>query len=278
MKIVCASGQAGPQSLQISLCVQKRSIFGPGSIEKRYATETYIHIGEAMPFSLARTIGCGAIALIFFVCAIGVTAKADEQIKTIVLSSIENDPPITQAIEILKRAYEKIRISVRIEFLPGLRALTWANEGYTTGDVGRVAGTEERFRNLVKVPVPVAEITAVAYGTNPELIVNKWEDLKPLQVGIVRGIQISEIKTRNFRRTSVSDVAHLIKMLEAGRIDAAVFSPGVIEKYLASAKGKSKIVALGEPLEVIQLYHYLNKRHSSLVPIVAKSIEEVRSK
>lgn len=197
---------------------------------------------------------------------------------SVVISVIDNEQTHELAIPVVREAYSRIGYTAAFDRLPARRALEWANDGVTDGDLARIAGTEKQFPNLIRISIPVFRITALAFAVNDTRAISEWHDLKGLNIGIVRGIRYSEIGTRGMEPIPANDMTHLFKLLTLGRIDVAisVLDAGRIEihrHYPAAG-----IHPAGDPLFIAPLFHYVHIKNGHLVQKLEKVLEEMEAK
>ena len=164
------------------------------------------------------------------------------------ISAIVNEQTHAIAKVVLKEAYKRIGYEVTFDDLPGQRALEWANKGLTDGDVARIAGTEDKFPNLIRVKVPVIHFKGVAFTKSIDRPISRWEDLRGLRIGVVRGIRYSTIGTKGMDPYFANDMTHLFTMLDKDRIEVAVavLDAGKIE--IEKNFKNSGIHVVGSPL------------------------------
>ncbi|MBC8439052.1 MAG: transporter substrate-binding domain-containing protein [Deltaproteobacteria bacterium] len=195
--------------------------------------------------------------------------------KNITISSIGNEQTHELAKEVVRVAYKKIGFSVEFNDLPARRALEWANSGKTDGDLARIDGTEKKFTNLIKISTPVTEFKGVVFTQKIKKDILSWEDLNGLSVGIIGGIQYSDIGTKGLNRILAKDMSHLFKLLTKDRIDiaVAVLDAGKIEIYRNFKE--SKIQIIGQPLYSAPLFHYVHKKNKYLVPQLEIALQEM---
>lgn len=178
----------------------------------------------------------------------GFSAESPMAAKTLKISAIENEQTHAIAKQVLREVYQRLGYRAAFEELPGQRALEWANSGLTDGDVARIAGTEEKYPNLIRVNVPVIHFKGVAFAKRIDRRVDRWEDLKGLGIGVVRGIRYSTIGTEGMTPIFANDMTHLFTILDRGRIEVAVavLDAGRIE--IAKNFKNSGIHVIGAPL------------------------------
>ena len=201
--------------------------------------------------------------------------QTTERKKNIIISSIVNEQTHELAKAIVRAAYKKIGISVEFIDLPARRALEWANSGKTDGDLARIDGTEKKFKNLIKISTPVTEFKGVVFTRKIKKNILSWEDLNGLCVGIIGGIQYSDIGTKGLNRILAQDMSHLFKLLSKDHIDVAVavHDAGRIEIYRNFKASKIKII--GQPLYSAPLFHYVHIKNKDLVPQLEIVIQEM---
>lgn len=196
--------------------------------------------------------------------------------KTLVISSIENEQTHAMAEKVLMEAYRRIGHRVVFDHLPAQRALEWANTGKTDGDAARIWGTEKNFSNLIPVPTPVMEFQGVAFAKNITRPINSWEDLKHLNIGVIRGIRYSSIGTRGMPTFMARDMPHLFKLLDLGRIDVAVAVLEAGQVEINRNFKNSGIHVVGSPLYSASLYHFLNVKHKDVVNKLDSALNEMK--
>lgn len=178
---------------------------------------------------------------------------------------------------ILAEAFRRLGMGYRIVRLPSERALISANEGIVDGDYVRIAGLEASYPNLVMVPAPISRMEFTAFSLDPKLPIDGWQDLSGLSVAHITGWKIAEERTKGFPRvTSVRDEAALFALLRAGKVQAVIYERIEGERYFRATGGAAGIRA-GKPLEIRDMFLYLNIRHAALAPRLAEKIREMRA-
>ena len=216
------------------------------------------------------------LALVFFLPGIvlctPVTIPAAST-RVLEVSAIENEQTHAMAMEILREAYSRIGYQVNFVLLPAQRALIWANEGKTDGDVARIVGTEKKYPNLAPVPTPVAYFNGVVFTRTVTKPIKRWADLNGLRVGIIRGIRYSAIGTANMQPFEANDMTHLFTLLDADRIQVAVAvrEAGLIE-IERNFKNKG-FHAIGPPLYSAPLHHFLHLKNKALIAPLNAALE-----
>lgn len=194
---------------------------------------------------------------------------------TVTISTIANEHTHAIVKYILREVYRRIGYEVVFDDLPGQRALEWANNGMTDGDAIRIAGTEKKYPNLIRITPPIIFFKGVVFTKSVTRPIGSWEDLKGLRIGVVRGIRYSTIGTENMDPFFAEDMTHLFTILDKDRIEVAVavLDSGMIE-IKRNFRGSS-IHVIGEPLYSAPLYHFLNVRNRNLVDKLENILSEL---
>jgi polar amino acid transport system substrate-binding protein len=162
---------------------------------------------------------------------------------------------------------------LRIQELPGRRALKNANKGHADGDAGRVFGTEKKYPNLVMIPESIINVHIVAFTKNLDIALDQgWKSLTPYHVGIIRGHQYSEKMVTFYKSiTKADNTEQLLTLLEKERAELVITVQ--IEGLATIKKANLKnIKVMQPPLETIPIYTYLHKKHLGLVAKLNKAI------
>jgi len=199
--------------------------------------------------------------------------------ETLTLNTVGKPPFSTVMHALLKEAFDRIGLDIKIQELPGRRALINADKGIEDGDAGRTKGTEKKYPNLVMVPESILSVSIVGFA-NRDLkatLNQSWKDLKPYNVGILRGHQHSERMVVHYKSlVKADDTAQLLTVLSKGRADVAVTVQ--IEGLSAIKTEKLEgIKILQPPLQVIPIYTYLHKKHQGYVAKLDSAIKAMKT-
>lgn len=177
---------------------------------------------------------------------------------------------------IIKEAFRREGINIKIIQLPAERSLKNANEGITDGDFVRIKGLETIYTNLLRLPEKITDFEFVGFSKNASITITDWESLKPYDIAIVRGWKILEtniIGCRSLVKTKNQDL--LFTMLQKNRIDIVIYSR--FEGYeLIHKLGIDGVHALEPPLEVKEMYLYLNKKHRKIVQSLSNHLKTMK--
>jgi len=172
--------------------------------------------------------------------------------------------------------FKRLGWEFEIQYLPAERALTNANRGIDDGDVCRIFALEKTYTNLVRVPEVIMQYEHVIFSHKIDFKVTGPDDLKPYDVGVVKGWKIIEWNTKTAQSITLLDEgAQLFAMLADDRIDL-----GIIERMtgmmLAKKSGIKNIRILEPAFLTGDWYLYLHKKHLNLVPIIANEIRQMK--
>jgi|APSaa5957512622_1039677.scaffolds.fasta_scaffold44449_1 polar amino acid transport system substrate-binding protein len=187
-------------------------------------------------------------------------------------------PDKTGALDLFyQELFKRLGWDFEIQYLPAERALTNANRGIDDGDVCRIFGLEKKYPNLIRVPEVLMQYEHVIFTRKFDFKVTGPDDLKPHDVGVVKGWKIIEWNTKTARSvTLVDDGTQLFGMLADDRIDL-----GIIERMtgmmLAKKSGFKNIRILEPAFLSGDWYLYLHKKHRNLVPIIADEIRKMKA-
>ena len=177
------------------------------------------------------------------------------------------------AERILQEAYKRIGIQAVFKAYPVERALSSTNNGDSDANLQRTAGLEKQYPNLVMVPFPVTKADFVIFTKYKFFRVTGYNSLKPYSICMLIGSKPVELGTRGMQVVAVATPEQAFRMIDSGRVDVFVFP----REGICTAKqlGLSAIKILEPPVEYNLAYHYVNKRHNSIVPRLAKALKDM---
>ena len=178
--------------------------------------------------------------------------------------------------EVLVEAYQNIGITIEIEKVPAKRSIILSNSGRVDGEVVRIKGAEKNYPNLVRVKSQICSTASRVYVKDKKFKLNGWESLRPYKIGIIRGHLYAEKGTQGMDVTTVNSNDLLFKMLDRGRVDVVIAQipdalHAISELKIQGIEGLDPIV------KSMQLYHYLHKKNSDLLPKIEAAIDKMES-
>lgn len=188
---------------------------------------------------------------------------------------LEHDPATVIAARIVSLAFQRLKLRVKIEQMPGERALRSSNNGELDGELYRRAGIEKDYPNLIMVPVPLMHYEIVAFSREPVLQIDGWESLRPYAIGFVKGIKIIEANTQGMRIDPAPTLRQAFAKLMLGRSD-------VVLANRTSALAAIRMMDLRDvsparqSLAKFPVYLYLHKKHLALLPQIQGSLQQLQ--
>ena len=220
-------------------------------------------------------------AFIAVCLAVGFTHTGDAG-DVLVLNAAGSPPLInddgTGFVErVMGEAFRRCGIELQLVHLPPERGLRNANAGIEDGEIGRTAGIEGRYPNLVRVPEAIIKLRFVAFSRKRSIAVENWGMLRPYRVGIIKGWKVFEDNLRGIVTPMlVDDAEQLFNLLERDRTDVVLY-----ERWMGLAqarkRGSHDATALSPPLASLDIFTYLHKKHAGLAPKVAAALRAIKA-
>lgn len=219
----------------------------------------------------ALLLACGWLAL--------PPARAQSDGGATLTVSTNNTPLDRQAlVQLSQEAFGRVGRSFKLVNLPSERSLLAANLGEVDGEGLRVAGLEQQYANLVRVPERYVSISFVAFAREPGLALDQgFDSLQPHRVAFINGWKLFEANATGARVVNKVDrPEQLFQMLAAGHVDLALYT---LADGLALVRklGLQGIAPLRPPLRDVDMFLYLNRRHEALVPRLAQALREMKA-
>lgn len=192
-------------------------------------------------------------------------------------------PPLSTAEQtgfidrIAKEAFARLGIEMKTVRLPAERALIDADNGILDGEISRVAGLENIYSNLVRVPEKLMNLEFTVFSRRVEHLNPGWEGLQPYSTAIINGWKILENNMPAAAEvTKVKSPVQLFDLLNLNRVDLIIYERWG-GKSLVSEMRISDVKQLAPPLLVEGLYMYLNKKYQSLVPKLSQTLKNIKA-
>jgi polar amino acid transport system substrate-binding protein len=238
-----------------------------------------LHSAVQMVGAVLRKV-CGRALLLMASLLFVSPADFAAEPQVLVLNDV-NEPPLTTPEHtgfldmIATEMFRRIEVELRLVKLPAERALLLANDGLEDGDLTRIAGLEEQYPNLVRVPEKLIDWDFAAFSKDASIPVN-FEAIRRHSVGLIRGWKIYERNMAGAEHvTTVDDPQQLFRLLDRDRIEVALYTRWM-GLALIQKQGLKDIRPLEPPLVSRAMYIYLNKRHAKLVPKLAEALRALK--
>jgi len=199
----------------------------------------------------------------------------------IVLNTGVRDPFTTSAndgfvdrlvAEAFRRAGRKANVIV---YQNSAKSLENANRGIDDGVALRIKGLEKKFPNLIRVPEKVMDNDFVAYAMSKPIETPDWSALAGYRIAYVNGWQIFQNNLKDHKQaTKTKSAQQMFDLLSANKVDLMLY-----ERWQGLWRAKQlglRFIAGEPPLAKMEMFFYLNKKHESLVPEIAKALADMK--
>jgi polar amino acid transport system substrate-binding protein len=177
---------------------------------------------------------------------------------------------------LLRRAFDRLGISISMRHLPSERGLLEANRGRLDGEFARTAQVAAEYDNLIQVPAPLSVWDFVAITRPGTSAPTTFAALRDYHVAFINGWKIFETNVARYRSlTLVESEEQLFAMLLAEHVDVVLYGRGRAEEWLTRHHSTSLVVA-DEPLARQPMHLLLHRRHATLVPCISAEIARLR--
>lgn len=200
--------------------------------------------------------------------------------KAVIINSGSSEPLIFSTnkgfySQIIQEVFSRLNISSQVMHLPSSASLKNANLGIDDGVIGRIKGIDKKFTNLIRVPEKVIDLNFAAYSNDKNIKIEKWEDLKPYNIGYIRGWKIFDKKATSYRSlVKVKNTNQLFLLLKNKRVDV-ILHQDIPAKYRMKKLGY--FPHQHEPfLDSREMFIYMHKHNSALVPQMVKKLKEIK--
>ncbi|MFV1982612.1 MAG: substrate-binding periplasmic protein, partial [Thiohalomonadales bacterium] len=188
-----------------------------------------------------------------------------------------NDLKLTGFMDrIAQEAFSRLNVKLEIVQLPAERSLINSNKGIIDGEMGRIAGLNSKYKNLVQVNEKIMDWEFVVYSNKKINLNNGWNSLIPYTVAIINGWKILEKNVPSeVELTKVKYQAQLFGMLKLHRSDLIIYEKWS-GKYYLKKNNITDVKLIPRPLITKELFIYLNKKHSKLAVKLASSLKSMK--
>ncbi len=114
----------------------------------------------------------------------------------------------------------------------------------------------------------------LAFSKYHNFKIEGWQSLRAYNVSFPFGLQLAELKNQDMNTESVTSIDQGLIKLNAGRSDLFIGTLG----YQCSIKrlNLTDITALSPPIDTVNMFHYLHKRHKDLAEKLAKELTRMQ--
>lgn len=196
--------------------------------------------------------------------------------QTVRVATIEGSPVSTICSMILTEIYREAGYELEVIAMPAVRATKESTEGSIDGETHRISTYGGKHPELIMVPFSYYSVDTVLFSLADHPARHLPPDqLNRYRFAILKGVERSRELTEGFEIvTEFEDSETMLHFLKLERADFALLSRlhgiSLIEK-----NGLDGIVAYEPPLEKTELYHYLHKSQSHLIPELVETMENL---
>ncbi|MFC4700408.1 hypothetical protein ACFO4O_09585 [Glaciecola siphonariae] len=206
-----------------------------------------------------------------FLCSFSSCSSA--QATDFVFDEVSDMPFHSDVRDTLEQAYSLLEHKISYRSVPLKRSYREAESGRLSGLMGRVFYAQDNYKNLVRVPVPIASFDIVLVVNTHSCSQCDVTNIK--QVTAVSGFEALLYYRKNnkvnFMLSEVSDRATLLNMMDKERIEAMIISRVLLPDELLSANPHWKVTTLATEY----LFHYLTQENAYLIPELSGAIQTV---
>lgn len=179
---------------------------------------------------------------------------------------------------IIPKIYKKLGHSVTITPMPGKRAQAEVTSGRNDGEIMRIFtyGVENPTVERVETPYYYLETMAfVRKGSG--IVISSREDLRKYKIAKVRGVKHTNNITEGLSRIQdLDNTEQMMRFLKEGRAEVALTNK-IDGKMTLKRMGYDEIIPSGRPLKVLDLFHYIHKKHKGLAEKVNSVIKKMKA-
>ena len=196
--------------------------------------------------------------------------------KSLVFSTFEQSGARLVQEPVLREAYRRLGYEIEILTYPGRRAVDMANRGLVDGELARLDVVKTLYTDLRQVPVPVHQLSLMAFTRDTRFTVNGWQSLQPYTVITLSGYKYTELKLDQWRvpHTLASRFDLVLSAVASGKVEV-----GLLNRYdglqVIQRLALTNLTPLPQPVEQFPTFHYLHKKHLALVPRVAAQLSQL---
>ena len=180
------------------------------------------------------------------------------------------DPIADISASVLSEAYKRINIELKFKKMPAERSIERSNNGLLDGEVNRIAGMNKKYSNLIMIPFPINFLEGVAFSKK-NIKISGWDSLRPYTIAIRLGTKFAEYGTEGMNVSKFVSNEKIFNLVSENRYDICI-SSRIVGLYQIRKQNLIGIKVLEPPLVKHDLFHYLNKNHRDLVPIISEEI------
>lgn len=220
------------------------------------------------------------VGVSLFACAFlfGCSNTAKDRL-VLVTGADPEHPYLQKQIEYFYETLKPLGYELVVEMHQSQICFELSNSGEVDGEMWRIEGVEKTYPNLIRVPTAIWSHPELAF-VKEDIELSDWKSLAPYRVGFRKGTKVIEDNIEGIveRPFPLDTVEEAFDLLLKGEIDVVMSDNITGTLLLDSDKYRSSGIRIIEkPIDEALLYTYLNKKHASLVPELAKAISRTKA-
>jgi polar amino acid transport system substrate-binding protein len=184
-------------------------------------------------------------------------------------------------MHMIRQAVLSQQLQLEIVYLPRMRSLAQANQGYLDGDLIRVEGIVREAKNLIKVPEPICLADFYIYSLTHKTQSNYWKDFenpRPILLTDMQGIQkLWPQQLLGDRAYTVADIQQGIRAIKYNKGNMLLLPDGILEMLPKETAG-IPFIRLQPKTGTQPVFMWLHKRHKALAPKLAHALKREKLK
>ena len=217
----------------------------------------------------------GSLLLLSLLMAVTNCPASDAPRTLVLVSGVDPEHGyLRKQIQFLEEVLKSLDYKLEVQQHQSAECFVLSNSGQVDGEIWRIRGVDAEYKNLIRVPVSLWSHPELAF-VKKDVELSGWESLAPYRVAFRAGTKVVENNIKGIVKNQVplDTIDEAFGRLAIGEVDVVVSDNIVGTLLLKSEKYQdSGIRVVEKPLDSALLFTYLHKRHSQLVPRLAKAI------
>jgi polar amino acid transport system substrate-binding protein len=217
----------------------------------------------------------GAFLLLPLLLPLASCSTSDTTGKLVLVSGVDPEHLyLRKQIRFLEEVLKSLNYELEVQKHQSAECFELSNSGQVDGEMWRIRGVDAEYKNLVRIPVSLWSHPELAF-VKKDIELKGWESLAPYRVAFRAGTKVVENNIKGIveKQVPLDTIDEAFRRLAIGEVDVVVSDNIVGTLLLESEKFQgSGIRVIEKPLDSALLFTYLHKKHSHLVPRLAKAI------
>ena len=177
---------------------------------------------------------------------------------------------------VTREALRRIGYKLIINRQPAERGLRSVNKGILDGEMSRVKGINKIYPNLIRVEEKIMNWDFVVFSKKEIPLDSGWSALKNKNVSFINGWKILEKNVpQSARVTKTKNSDQLFNLVKKNRTDFVIYEHWG-GRFVIKRLGLNDIKKREPALASKEMYIYLHKKHSALIPKLSAALSEMK--